>query len=69
MQLKQLERDPLFREHYVVIEPGLTALEKFQLLTEDELLEAQDEYGEDAFSAGIGAEAVKIMLMDLDLEQ
>ncbi|TIX49460.1 DNA-directed RNA polymerase subunit beta' [Alteraurantiacibacter aquimixticola] len=68
MQLKQLER-VLYFESYVVIEPGLTPLEKFQLLTEDELLEAQDEYGEDAFSAGIGAEAVKIMLMDLDLEQ
>ena len=38
----------------MVIEPGLTALEKYQLLTEDELLSAQDEYGEDAFSAGIG---------------
>ncbi|MEP6199470.1 MAG: DNA-directed RNA polymerase subunit beta' [Erythrobacter sp.] len=68
MQLKQLER-VLYFESYIVVEPGLTPLEKFQLLTEDELLEAQDEYGEDAFSAGIGAEAVKIMLMDLDLEQ
>src|SRR5690606_25094016 len=68
MQLKQLER-VLYFESYVVIEPGLTALEKFQLLTEDEMLEAQDEYGEDAFSAGIGAEAVKIMLQDLDLER
>ncbi|MBQ0772491.1 MAG: DNA-directed RNA polymerase subunit beta', partial [Sphingomonadales bacterium] len=68
MQLKQLER-VLYFESYVVIEPGLTALEKFQLLTEDEMLEAQDEYGEDAFSAGIGAEAVKIMLQDLDLKQ
>src|SRR5438128_1767103 len=67
MQLKQLERI-LYFESYVVIEPGLTALEKYQLLTEDELLSAQDEYGEDAFSAGIGAEAVRIMLMDLDLE-
>ena len=67
MQLKQLER-VLYFESYVVLEPGLTALEKFQLLTEDELLEAQDEYGEDAFSAGIGAEAVKQMLIDLDLE-
>ena len=66
MQLKQLERI-LYFESYVVIEPGLTALEKYQLLTEDELLAAQDEYGEDAFSAGIGAEAVRIMLMDLDL--
>ncbi|MEP5936832.1 MAG: DNA-directed RNA polymerase subunit beta' [Erythrobacter sp.] len=68
MQLKQLER-VLYFESYIVVEPGLTPMEKFQLLTEDELLEAQDEYGEDAFSAGIGAEAVKIMLMDLDLEQ
>src|SRR5512147_3199873 len=66
MQLKQLERI-LYFESYVVVEPGLTALEKYQLLSEDELLAAQDEYGEDAFSAGIGAEAVKLMLMDLDL--
>ncbi len=67
MQLKQLER-VLYFEAYIVTEPGLTPLEKYQLLTEDELLDAQDEYGEDAFSAGIGAEAVKQMLMDLDLE-
>ena len=68
MQLKQLERI-LYFESYVVIEPGLTPLEKYQLLSEDELYEYQDEYGEDAFSAGIGAEAVKHMLMNLDLEQ
>jgi len=67
MQLKQLERI-LYFENYVVIEPGLTPLEKYQLLTEDELLEAQDEYGEDAFTADIGAEAVRTMLMQLDLE-
>ncbi|MEJ6011279.1 DNA-directed RNA polymerase subunit beta' [Novosphingobium aquae] len=68
MQLKQLER-VLYFESYIVTEPGLTPLEKFQLITEDELYEYQDEYGEDAFSAGIGAEAVKFMLMDLDLVQ
>src|ERR687890_660067 len=67
MQLKQLER-VLYFEGYIVTEPGLTPLEKYQLLTEDELLDAQDEYGEDAFTAGIGAEAVKQMLIDLDLE-
>ena len=66
MQLKQLER-VLYFESYIITEPGLTALEKYQLLTEDELLSAQDEYGEDAFSYGIGAEAVKQMLIDLDL--
>lgn len=67
MQLKQLER-VLYFESYIVIEPGLTPLKKFQLLTEDELLEAQDQYGEDSFSAGIGAEAVKKLLEALDLE-
>ncbi|UUL82856.1 DNA-directed RNA polymerase subunit beta' [Sphingomonas sp. S1-29] len=67
MQLKQLER-VLYFESYIVIEPGITGLERYQLLTEDELLDAQDQYGEDAFSAGIGAEAVKQMLIDLDLE-
>src|SRR4028119_1721243 len=66
MQLKQLER-VLYFESYIVTEPGLTPLEKFQLLTEDALLPAQAEYGEDAFTAGIGAEAVRLMLMDLDL--
>ncbi len=68
MQLKQLER-VLYFESYIVTEPGITPLERFQLLTEDELLDAQDQYGEDAFSAGIGAEAVKYMLMSLDLVQ
>ncbi len=68
MQLKQLER-VLYFESYIVTEPGITPLERFQLLTEDELLDAQDTYGEDAFSAGIGAEAVKHMLMSLDLVQ
>ena len=68
MQLKQLER-VLYFESYIVTEPGITPLERFQLLTEDELLDAQDEHGEDSFSAGIGAEAVKHMLMSLDLVQ
>src|SRR5687768_15366642 len=68
MQLKQLER-VLYFESYIVTEPGITALERYQLLTEDELYDYQDEYGEDSFSAGIGAEAVKRMLVDLDLAQ
>jgi DNA-directed RNA polymerase subunit beta' len=67
MQLKQLER-VLYFENYIIMEPGLTPLEKYQLMTEDELIDAQDEYGEDAFSAGIGAEAVRRMLEELDLE-
>src|SRR3546814_4216476 len=67
MPLKDLER-VLYFENYIVIEPGLTPLTKFQLLNEDELMEAQDEHGEDAFTAGIGAEAVRKLLEELDLE-
>ena len=47
MTLKDLER-VLYFESYCVIEPGLTPLEERQLLTEEEYLRAQDEYGEDA---------------------
>ncbi len=67
MTLKDLER-VLYFESYVVIEPGLTPLKQFQLLSEDDFLRAQDEYGEDAFTAGIGAEAIRKLLEDLDLE-
>ncbi|MEM9879026.1 MAG: DNA-directed RNA polymerase subunit beta', partial [Pseudomonadota bacterium] len=67
MTLKGLER-VLYFESYVVMEPGLTPLEKMQLLSEEDYLRAQDEYGEDAFTAGIGAEAIQELLRDLDLE-
>jgi DNA-directed RNA polymerase subunit beta' len=56
MTLKELERI-LYFESYVVIEPGLTPLKDRQLLSEDEYLRAQDEYGQDSFTALIGAEA------------
>ncbi|WP_416898292.1 MAG: DNA-directed RNA polymerase subunit beta' [Minwuia sp.] len=68
MMLKDLER-VLYFEQYIVIEPGLTPLKRFQLLTEDEFFDFQDEYGEDAFTAGIGAEAVRDILAGLDLEE
>ena len=68
MGLKDLER-VLYFENYVVIEPGLTPLKAGQLLSEEDFLKAQEEYGEDAFQAGIGAEAVRDMLMALNLEQ
>src|ERR1043166_6287549 len=68
MTLKDLERI-LYFEHYVVIEPGLTPLKDRQLLSEDEYLRAQDEYGGDSFTALIGAEASREMLKALDLEQ
>ncbi len=67
MTLKELERI-LYFESYVVIEPGLTALKSRQLLSEEEYLEALDLYGEDSFTAMIGAEAIREMLAAIDLE-
>ena len=67
MTLKDLER-VLYFESFVVIEPGLSPLKQNQLLTEDEFLAAQEECGEDAFTAGIGAAAIRQMLSAVDLE-
>ncbi|MEO0679168.1 MAG: DNA-directed RNA polymerase subunit beta' [Pseudomonadota bacterium] len=67
MTLRDLERI-LYFENYVVIEPGLTDLAHRQLMSEEEYLDAQDQYGEDAFRAGIGAEAIREMLAEIDLE-
>src|SRR6202451_3968740 len=68
MTLKDLERI-LYFEYYVVLEPGLTALKDRQLLSEDEYLKAQDEYGQDSFTAMIGAEAIRELLKGLELEK
>jgi len=67
MTLRELEQI-LYFEKYVVIEPGLTELSYGQLLTEDEYLDAQDNFGADAFTAGIGAEAIRDMLANIDLQ-
>ncbi len=67
MTLKELEK-VLYFESFIVIEPGMTPLKPFQLLTEEEYYEKQDEYGEENFRAGIGAEAMKEILSDMDLE-
>ncbi len=66
MTLKELER-VLYFENYIVTEPGLTPLKLHQLLTEEEFITAQEEYGDDAFTAMIGAEAVKLILSGIDL--
>jgi DNA-directed RNA polymerase subunit beta' len=68
MTLKDLER-VLYFENYVVIEPGLTPLKQHQLLSEEEYLQAQDDYGEDQFTAAIGAEALRTMLVAIDPSQ
>ncbi|RVT80698.1 DNA-directed RNA polymerase subunit beta' [Rhodobacteraceae bacterium CCMM004] len=67
MTLRDLER-VLYFENYVVIEPGLTDLTYGQMLTEEEFMDAQDAYGMDAFTANIGAEAIREMLAAIDLE-
>src|SRR5260370_11155330 len=56
LTLKELEKI-LYFESYVVLEPGTTDLKMLQLLTEDQLMSKQDEFGEDRFEGGIGAEA------------
>ena len=68
MKLKEVER-VLYFENFIVIEPGLTNLKKNQLLSEEELIKYQDQYGEEAFTAGIGAEAILEILKSIDLEQ
>ncbi|MEL0108300.1 MAG: DNA-directed RNA polymerase subunit beta' [Rhodospirillaceae bacterium] len=68
MTLKGLER-VLYFENYVVMEPGLTPLGLHELLSEDQYQNALDEYGEDSFTVGIGAEAIRVMLAAIDLEE
>ena len=65
MSARQLER-VIYYEDYIVIDPGKTPLTKAQLLTEVEYREAQEQYGED-FRAGMGAEAVKELLGEIEL--
>jgi len=67
LSLKDLEK-VLYFESYVVLEPGTTDLKQYQLLTEDALVAKQDEFGEDEFRVGIGAEAVKQILSGIDLD-
>ncbi|MGO9941175.1 MAG: DNA-directed RNA polymerase subunit beta', partial [Rhodoblastus sp.] len=67
MTLKDLERI-LYFESYIVIDNGLTPLKVRQLLNEEEYVLAQDEYGQDSFTALIGAEAIRELLRNMDLE-
>src|SRR3954449_2699872 len=67
MSARQLER-VIYYEDYIVIDPGKTPLQKTQLLNEVEYREAQEQYGED-FVAGMGAEAIKKLLSEIDLHK
>ena len=66
MTLRDIER-VLYFESYVVTEPGMTTLEKSQILTEEEYLDALEEHG-DEFDALMGAEAVLALLQQIDLD-
>tara|TARA_B100001063_G_scaffold178884_1_gene167926 strand:- start:342 stop:4526 length:4185 start_codon:yes stop_codon:yes gene_type:complete len=64
--LREIER-VLYFESYIVTDPGLTELEKGEILTEEEWVEKYEEFG-DEFSAGMGAEAVQVLLEELDID-
>jgi len=66
MTLRDIER-VLYFEAFVVIDPGMTQLERYQLLSDEQYLEAIEEYG-DEFDARMGAEAVFELLRSLDLQ-
>ena len=66
MTLRDIER-VLYFESFVVVDPGLTTLERGQLLTDEQYFEAMEEFGDD-FDAKMGAEAVQVLLKDIDLQ-
>ena len=67
MTARELER-VIYYEDYLVTEPGKTPLERGQLLTENELRDAEEDHGEEAFRAGMGAEAIRDLLSQVVLE-
>ncbi|VAX76217.1 DNA-directed RNA polymerase subunit beta' [Buchnera aphidicola] len=66
MPLRDIER-VLYFESYVVINPGMTNLELYQILTEDQYINAFNEFGDD-FNAKMGAEAIQKLLKKIDLK-
>src|ERR1700752_2883167 len=68
MTLKDLERI-LYFQSYIVLDPGVPPLKDRQLLSEDDYLRAQDEYGQDSFTAMIGAEAIREILKNMNLQK
>ncbi len=67
MTLRDIER-VLYFEAFVVIDPGMTTLEKNQILTDEQYLDAIEEYGDD-FDARMGAEAVRELLKAINVEK
>jgi len=67
MTLRDIERI-LYFESYVVLDAGLTTLERGQLLTDEQYLDTMEEWG-DEFNAKMGAEAIRELLKDIDLKE
>src|SRR6202795_4647238 len=67
MSIRDLERI-LYYESYVVIEPGATGLKKKEIISEDQYNEVMDEQPESALKAKMGAEAIRDLLAELDLD-
>ena len=64
--LREIER-VLYFESYIVTDPGMTPLEKGDILTEEEWVETYEQYGDD-FDSGMGAEAVQKLLQEIDID-
>jgi len=68
LSLKELEK-VLYFESWIVLDPKNTPLKKKDLLSDEEYEEAREQYGNDGFVAGIGAEAIRQLLEEIDLEK
>jgi DNA-directed RNA polymerase subunit beta' len=68
MTLKELEK-VLYFESYVVVDPGVTPLQERELLSESKYRKVYEEYGPDAFRAGMGAEAIRELLSRMDIDK
>ncbi len=68
MPLKNIEK-VLYFESFIVTDPGISPFSYGELLSEEQFMKAQDEFGEDSFTAMIGAEAVRFMLSSINLAE
>jgi DNA-directed RNA polymerase subunit beta' len=68
LTLKELEK-VLYYESWIVMDPKNTPLKRKELLTEEECIDLKEQYGDEAFDVGIGAEAVRKLLEDLKLDE
>ena len=68
LQLKQLEQVVYF-VNYIVLDPGITDLQYKEIITDDKLRQYQEQYGPKAFKVGMGAEAIRQLLKDINVKE